>query len=263
MNPIKLFVLLALSFSFCACTKKGELGTVNNPLKLYFTPSVNAENISTNSKEFITFLEKETGLFFKTGIATSYIAVVEAFGSARADIGVMNSLGYLLANERYNAQAKLKIIRYGDPHYFGQILAHVDSGINSVKDIHGKKFAFTDPSSTSGYMLALKAFKDQKVTPSQTVFATRHDNVVTMIYQRQVDAGATYHVPSVGGEIKDARALVKTQFPDVAEKVKIIQVTDPIPNEPVVFRDGLSENLSRRVVDAIKNISAHRQDSRS
>ena len=249
--PVVLFLLGS------GCTMNHPLGSQKNPIKLYFTPSIDAEAIATGSHEFIRYLEKETGFFFKTGIPANYIAVVEAFGSGRADIGVMNSFGYLLAHDRYGAEAKLKIVRYGLPHYFGQIIAHADSGIKSIKDLDGKRFAFTDPSSTSGHIFALKAMKDQGVKPSHSVFASRHDNVVTMIYQKQVDAGAAYYSPpGEDGKIKDARARVKTQFPDIEEKVKIIHVTDPIPNDPFVFRKGVPEEVSRRVVDAVKKFAA-------
>jgi ABC-type phosphate/phosphonate transport system substrate-binding protein len=51
------------------------------------------------------------------------------------------------------------------------------------------EIAYVDPSSTSGFILP-KALLDQKgIKPSESVFAMRHDNVVTMVYQKQVDAG--------------------------------------------------------------------------
>ena len=140
-----LLAVLATTF-FMGCKQDDALGTKNNPVKLYFTPSVDADTIASNSDDFIKFLEKETGLFFKTGIPTSYIAVVEAFGSQRADIGVMNSFGYLMANEKYGAEAKLRVIRYGHDYYQGMIVANADSGINTVADLKDKRFAFVDPS---------------------------------------------------------------------------------------------------------------------
>lgn len=247
-----LFVIFSLSM-FSACNKEHKLGTRENPVKLYFTPSVDSESITTNSAEFLRFLEKETGLYFKTGIPTNYVAVVEAFGSKRADIGVMNSFGYLMANDKYGAEAKLRVIRYGEPFYKGQIIAHVDSGIKTVKDIEGKKFAFTDPSSTSGYMFPKKILNENQVKPGETTFAIKHDNVVTMIYQGQVDAGATYYsAPSSSGEIRDARARVKTQFPDVEEKIKIIEITEPIPNDPFVFRKDLPADITSKFISAVK-----------
>jgi phosphonate transport system substrate-binding protein len=250
---MKLAIVFTLLFTLVGCQSDDKLGSQNNPVKLYFTPSVDAESITTNSVDFLKFLEKETGLFFKTGVPANYIAVVEAFGSDRADIGVMNSFGYLMANDKYGAEAKLKVIRYGEDHYRGQIIAHVDSGINNVADLDGKKFAFTDPSSTSGYMFPKKILKENKVAPGETTFAIKHDNVVTMIYQGQVDAGATYYSPpAADGEPRDARARVKTQFPDVLEKIKVIEITEKIPNDPFVFRKGLNKEITDKFISAVK-----------
>lgn len=253
MKTLIRFFLLTILVLTTSCIKKKELGSAGNPIKVFFTPSVDADTIATNSDDFVKFLKKETGYHYKVGIPTSYIAVVEAFGSGRADIGIFNSFGYLLAHDKYGAIAKLKVLRYGEDSYRGQIIARVDSGINNVKDINGKKFAYTDPSSTSGYLLPKKIFKEAGVTPSNTTFAGKHDNVVTMVYQKQVDAGATYYSPpSPSGEIRDARMRVKTQFPDVESKVKIIQLTDKIPNDPFVFRKDLNPDISTKFIAALK-----------
>jgi phosphonate transport system substrate-binding protein len=253
MSRLLTTILSLALVALVGCQQNDELGTRNNPVKLYFTPSVDAETIASNSDEFIKYLETETGLFFKTGIPTSYVAVVEAFGSERADIGVMNSFGYLMANEKYGAQALLRVVRYGHDYYQGQILAHVDSGIKDIKDLAGRKFAYTDPSSTSGYMFPLKIMKDNGVAPGQTAFLMKHDSVVTAIYQRQVDAGATYYsAPDENGKIRDARERVKTQFPDVEDKIKIVTITDKIPNDPFVFRKDLPEAITQKFIAAVK-----------
>jgi len=253
MKGLRLLLPIIAVLLMSACQNEAKLGTENNPIKLYFTPSVDADTIASNSIDFIKFLEKETGYFFKTGIPTNYISVVESFGSKRADIGVMNSFGYLMANEKYGASAKLRVIRYGHDYYQGQIIAHVDSDIKSIKDLEGKKFAYTDPSSTSGYMFPLKIMKENEVKPSNTTFAIKHDNVVTMVYQKQVDAGATYYsAPSADGKIRDARARVKTQFPDVEDKVKIVTITEKIPNDPFVFRKDLPAEITNKFIAAVK-----------
>lgn len=244
-----------LFFLFCllGCVNTAEIGSQNNPIRLYFTPSVDADTISTNSDKFIRFLEEETGYYFRTGIPTNYVAVVEAFGSGRADIGVMNSFGYLMANDRYGAKAKLRVIRHGQEFYQGQIIVRKDSGIETLQDLQGANFAFTDASSTSGYMFPLKILRENNITLGNTVFAYKHDNVVTMVYQGQVRAGATYHSPpDEEGNIRDARVRVYTQFPDVEEKVKILKVTEPIPNDPFVFRKDLPEEVTNTVIAAIK-----------
>jgi phosphonate transport system substrate-binding protein len=156
-----------------------------------------------------------------------------------------------MANQKYKAQAKITFLRSGKDTYQSQIIARADSKVKSLKDIDGKKFAFVDPASASGYLMPAKLFADNKIKPAQTVFANKHDNVVMMVYQKQVDAGATYYSAPQDGKIEDARQLVLAQYPDIEEKVKIIQLTDPIPNDPIVMRADLDEKMKSTVVDAL------------
>ena len=81
----------------------------------------------------------------------------------------------------------------------------------------------------------------------------RHDNVVTMVYQGQVAAGATYWAPPdpKTGEIMDARMRVLSQFPDVAKKIKIIGFTQYIPNDPWVFRKNMNETMKNKIINAL------------
>lgn len=249
---MKLLLSLILALGFCLPLQAEEkLGTEDNPIKIYFTPSVDSSTITSNSNDFIKFLEKETGMFFKTAVPANYITVVEAFGSKRADIAVMNSFGYLLANSKFGAEAKLKTLRHGKDFYKGAIFYNSKYNFKSVKDLTGKKFAFTDAASTSGYLFPLKIINDNKVKLANTTFAMKHDNVITMVYQGQVDAGAAFFSDPFDGKIQDARDRVKTQFPDVEQKVKVLIVTDPIPNDPFVFRKGLPQDITDKFVKAL------------
>jgi phosphonate transport system substrate-binding protein len=257
VQPLTMWHALAIVFAVVAgimsgCTsKRAELGTEKNPVKLFFVPSVDAKVIEDKSKLIKTELEKRTGYKFEVSMPANFIAVVEAFGTKRADVAAINTFGYILASEKYGAEAGLTVVRFGDSTYSGQIVARSDSDIKSVKDLDGKKIAYVDPASTSGYLLPAKLFKDNNIKPKETVFAQKHDNVISMVYQKQVDAGATFHSPVENGEIQDARRLVKKQYPDVEDKVKIIQLTDAIPNDPIVFRKELTPEMKAKITDAI------------
>jgi phosphonate transport system substrate-binding protein len=249
LSPILAFIAVASIRQLNA----GSLGTKSNPIKIYFTPSINAKQISFNARDLTDYLHEETGYYFTTAVPASYIAVVEAFGSGKADIASINTFSYLMANAKYGAHALLRVVRDGETTYKGQFIARVNSGIDSIADINGKKIAYVDPSSTSGYILPKAILDSMGIKPSETVFAMRHDNVVTMVYQGQVDAGATYYSPPdpQTGEIMDARQRVMKQFPDVAKKVKIIGFTQDIPNDPIVFRKDLNKSMEERVIDAL------------
>jgi phosphonate transport system substrate-binding protein len=250
-------LVLLLPALIIGCThKRGELGSEENPVKFFFVPSVDVKLLEDTSKALKTYMEAHTPYKFRISIPPSYIAVVEAFGTSRADVAAINTFGYVLVHEKYGAEARLVTVRFGESTYKAQFLARSDSKIKKLEDLNGKKIAFVDPASVSGYLLPLKYLHDRGIKPKETMFAMRHDNVVSMIYQKQVDAGATFYSPPAENEIQDARRLVREQFPDVEEKIKIIELSSAIPNDPIIFRKDMPEDMKNKIVDELIKFAA-------
>lgn len=267
-------VVLVSLFTISCSFKEPEVGSKDRPFRMFFIPSMDAHQISKTADDLTSYLEKkmsqslygkDKGFYIKSVIPTSYIAVVEAFGTNKADFAALTTFSYILTKDikKYPVEALVTFERgNGEAYYKSQIIVHKDSTIKSLDDLKGKKFAFTDPASTSGYILPNKLLKDHNVKLGETVFAQKHDNVVTMVYQKQVDAGATFYSPpekvmKEGKEvmmIRDARSRVLTQFPDVEKKVKILEFSQPIPNEPWVIRTNLykDEGKTQKVKDLLR-----------
>lgn len=240
-------MLLATSCSF----KKAELGTADNPVKLFFVPSVEAKTLDDQSRVVKKLLEDMTPYKYEIRIPESYVAVVEAFGGNRVDIAALNTFGYIMAYEKYGAEARATVVRHGDATYRAGFFAKADSNIKSIEDLKGKTIAYVDPASTSGYLLPLKELKDKGIETGKHVFAMSHDAVISMIYQGRVDAGAAFYSPEIEGEIQDARRFVKTQYPDVGDKVKMIHLTANIPNEPIIFRKDMPDEMKKKITEAL------------
>lgn len=236
--------------------KPQAVGTAANPIKFYVVPSVDNQVLLQNSQVLKDYLEKNTPYKFKFIIPESFAAVVEAFGTKKADIAVINTYGYYLAHRRFLVDARLTIIRNGSATYQSQFLARANSNIRSLKDLNGKKVAFVDPGSASGYVLPLRLLQRQNIKPKEIVFAATHDSVVTMIYEGKVDAGATYYSPPQNGKLEDARRLLKNQHPDIEKKIKIIELSDPIPNDPIVFRRDLPEEIKEKIINILLQFAA-------
>ncbi|MEZ4813946.1 MAG: phosphate/phosphite/phosphonate ABC transporter substrate-binding protein [Bdellovibrionota bacterium] len=273
----KLFALLTIAL--LASCSDGKVGSKERPFSMYFIPSVDAQklnNVSSDMAKYVSkyvsqkLYQKDEGFYVKASVPTSYIAVVEAFGTKKADFATFNTFSYILTRDikKYPIEAVIITLRGdGEKTYKGQIIARADSGIKTLEDLKGKTFAYTDAASTSGFILPSKLLRDKGIELKDTVFAQKHDNVVTMVYQKQVDAGATYYSNPIteeleGGKkvtkITDARARVMTQFPDVEKAVNIIGYTEEIPNEPWVLRTNLyddpaeNEKIKGYVVDALQ-----------
>lgn len=256
LKKLRWFSVLATLALVANCTiKRAELGTLENPIKIYFVPSVDTKVLEDKSKIFKDYLEKNTPYKYEVSIPQSFVAVVEAFGAKRADLAAINAFGYMLAHDKYGVQARLTGIRHGLSTYQSQFVVKTDSPIKTLADLSGKKVAFVDPASTSGYLLPLKTLKERKIEPKETVFAMKHDSVISMVYQGQVDAGATFYTAPSKNEkgetqLEDARRLVLTQYPDVESKIRILELSESIPNDPIVVRKDLPEEMKSRIIDA-------------
>lgn len=247
-----IFAVFAATSLLVACHfQKAPKGSDDNPIELFFVPSVDSRVIDSNARIMKRWLEAHTPYKFKINIPQSYIAVIEAFGAKGADVAAMNTSGYIKAFEKYGVEARLIVLRHGKKTYQSQIIAKKGK-FKSIEGLAGTKLAFVDAASMSGFMLPLHFLKSKGIKVHQDhVFAMKHDSVVSMIYQGQVDAGATFYSPPDPVEgIQDARRLVRAQYPDVEEKIEILSLTDEIPNDPIVFRKDLPENIKSDLVRA-------------
>lgn len=232
-------------------TPAPTLGTEDNPLVMSFVPSGDTQEIIAGGEEIEAMLEEKTGLVIDSNVATSYAAVVEAMGAGNAHIGWLNTFGYLLAHEKYNVEPLLATVRFGSSSYKGQIVANVDSGIETLEDLKGKTMCWVDPLSTSGYIIPRVVLKANGVDPdtdfAKTVEAGSHNNVIIAVYNGECDAGATF---------VDARGSVEDEYPDVRDKVKVIAESPPIPNDNVSVIPELPDEMKQNIQDALLEIAA-------
>ena len=253
----RLGFLLVFFFLQIPCVSAEPIGTPKNPLRMMFVPSGDAQVIIKGGQEVAELLQKETGLYFKTSVATSYAAVIEAMGAGKVDIGWLATFSYVLAKEKYDVELLLVVQRFGSPFYRGQIMVRTDSGIDSLKDLKGKSFAFVDPASTSGHLypktLLLSKGLDPKKFFGKTVFAGSHNAVVFSIYKGEVDGGAAYD---------GSRAAVAKSYPDIFKKIKVIAYTKEIPNDTISVRKQLPENLKIKLREGLKKISRSSEGSK-
>ena len=259
MRQIVLSMLMTLLFISGCTIDKGELGTEKNPIKLFFVPSVESQTIKDSSSEIKRLLEDITPYKFEIRIPESYVAVVEAFGAKRVDVAALNTFGYVLAREKFEAEALVTVIRHGRSTYRSAFYTRQEGPIQSLEDVQGEPIAFVDPASASGYLLPKKELRDRSIEPSNEVFAMSHDAVISMIYQGRVPVGAAFYSPPQDGEIQDARRFVRAQFPDVMDKIKILHLTADIPNEPIVFRKDLPSSMKEEIVDALLELTENEE----
>lgn len=244
-------IVLALAFALSGigmgCTQSGgdnKPGAPPTKLVFGFVPSVEADKIAENAQPMADFLTKELGMPVETYTTQDYAGLVEAMKSGQVDIGSLPPLAYVLAKDRGAAEVLVKTSRRGSPTYHAMFTARAGSGINKIEDAKGKRIAFVDPSSASGFLFPAAFLKKQGIEPdsffSQTVFAGGHDAAIRAVYTGEVDVAATYD---------DARNKLEKldAYKDVKTKVVSIGKTDEIPNDTISVRSGLPADLVAKI----------------
>ena len=254
---VTLLLQTVLLFWLPLASNAQSLGSAENPLRMMFVPSGDAQMILKGGEEIGQLLQKTTGLHFKTSVATSYAAVIEAMGAGKVDVGWLATFSYVLAHDKFDVDLLLVVQRFGSPYYRGQIMVRADRGIKDLAGLKGKRFAFVDPASTSGHLYPKTLLLSKGIDPEhffkKSVFAGSHNAVVLSIYKGEVDGGAAYD---------GSRSAVAKIFPDVFDKVKVIAYTKEIPNDTVSVRKKLPEDLKSLIRDGLKQVSRSPEGSK-
>lgn len=231
-------------------------------LTIGFVPSSDAGGISDKVKPMSDYLTKELGITVETFVGTNFVGVIEAMGSKQVDVGFLNPLSYVLAKNDYGVKPILKTVRQGSFRYRAQLTARKEDKIpvctkapctETFEALKGKKIAFVDPASTSGYLYPTSFMKNAGINTekgqyfSDTIFAGSHDNGMKAVYNKTVDAAWTF---------EDARGRIAGEFPDVNDKLEAVAFTDWIPNDTVSVRKDLPQDLANKLQIALMNYAS-------
>ncbi len=269
-------------------TAMAEIGTDAHPIKVLFVPSVDANVIVAGGEVMAAALAEATGLKFEVSVPASYAATIEEMCASPADtMAFIPGLGYVLANQLCGVDVAYKAVRFGWDVYWAQIIVPRDSDIDELADLDGKKWAYPDAGSTSGYLAILPMLKEAGVTPGETLEAGGHTGAVRAVYNGEADFATTFFSPPLkpegeaawaigdepeipddlieacapnaegtrlfcgGWRVLDARAGLREEAPDVVQKVRILTISAAIPNDTLSFGPEFPAELRAQIEEAL------------
>ncbi|MDX2437554.1 MAG: PhnD/SsuA/transferrin family substrate-binding protein [Acidobacteriota bacterium] len=142
--------------------------------------------------------------------------------------------------------------------YYGCVMTRTDSGINRLEDLNGSNFGFSDETSTSGHIFPRALLQRRGVELGHILFAGGHPNVVQAVRDGKVSGGAAFYSPPSAANQKDgtlvgdARFLIlknmatQVEREKLLDEVRILALTDPIPNDVCCVRRGFSDTIWQR-----------------
>lgn len=233
--------LLLFTTNLCACTEEGE------SLKMVIIPAEEPAVEKARVKKMTDWIGEQIGITIEVVVATDYTTAITALAVGDADIARLGPFSYVLATTQTDCEAIARSVKAksGLDSYKAVIITREDSGINDLKNLKDKTFAFVDVASTSGYLIPMVMLLNAGINPEEDFtrryFAGYHDAVWTAVNNGDVDAGCT----------NDYRLLpaIDDNQPGT-ENLKIIAYSDPIPLSPIVIRSDMPLELKRKIQDA-------------
>lgn len=184
--------------------------------------------------------------------ASSYQGVITAMENDQIEFAWLGPKSYVEAARRADAQALLlELNLQGERGYRATFLVPADSDIQSLQDARGKRFAFTDPNSTSGYLMPSIILLDELGETPETFFGEvsfsgAHGTSILQAANGEIDIVATNDLDI--GKLIENGTLNEND-------VRVVYTSELIPGAPIAARRELPESFKQAVVDAILELN--------
>ncbi len=194
---------------------------------------------------FIAHLEEVTGRDVRFFAVQSNSAQVEAMRSGRLHIAGFSTGPTPFA---VNLAGAVPFALMGsDDGRFGytlQLYTHVDSGIDAIEDLEGKRVAHTSPTSNSGNQAPRALFPELGIVPGEdyeVVYSGSHDQSMLGVVAQDYDAAP------VASEVVERMAARDLYDPD---DVKLLYESDSFPTTSYTYAHNLHPDLVDKIEEA-------------
>lgn len=257
MKAVRSFFLtacLGLGFTFvlAAASTSAVAATAESPksVTIGFIPGEDPKTLRENGLELAKLLQARLGVPVNIYISKNYSGLIEAMKEKKVDFAFFSAMTFVFAEKQAGAKVLLKKVWAG-PYYYSTILTRSDSKIKNIKQLKGRKLAFVDEKSTSGFLYPKVHFKKLGIDADKyfgsTVFSGNHVESVRLLVEGKVDAIAVFSNDKEGSDTAwaqfsaDAAKNAKVKKPTA----KPLWTSAPIPNDPFCVRNDFYEKYPK------------------
>jgi phosphonate transport system substrate-binding protein len=165
-------------------------------------------------------------------------------------------LGALMYVRSHAKQGVIPLVqRSSDLQFHTVFITGSSSGINSLQDLKGKRFAFGDVNSTSGHLIPYRELKEAGINPDtdlKTQYSGAHTVTAAMVETGAVDAGALDE--SVLSTMMNSGKISSI-------KVRIFYTSKPFVDYVFVARKGVPEAEREKFSRALLDLKEGQDDA--
>lgn len=190
------------------------------------------------------YLAQELECKVELRVGSSYQEHIDTVGRDQIDIAYFGPVGYVSMVDQYGPKQPLAVqVIAGKASFSGILFTREDNHATTLSELGGGEVAFVEPHSTMGFMLPtavlLKENQDV-INQKRYQFLQTHENVALGVLSGDFIAGAVkegvYHAYKNRG-------------------LKQLAVTPPVSEHLFVARNGLAEDIVKKLKKALINLN--------
>lgn len=245
-NPMKKTILLIVMFLLASCTSLPQTEIVGNvdlndlqplptpegyeaiPLRVAVAAVISPKGTLESYSPFLNYLEVKLNRPIELVQRRTYLEINDLIEHGEVDVAFVCTSAYVEGHDTFGMELLVAPQVNGKTTYNSVLIIPSSSNAQSISDLRGRVFAFTDPISLSGRVYPIYLVHQLGFTPekffSRTLFTYSHDEAIRAVASGVADGAA---VDSLVYDYAIARN------PSLAEKVKVIHRSPDFGIPPV------------------------------
>jgi len=204
------------------------------------------ETFNSRYGDLLDYIGRELGLPVELVQGKTYAEINDMVRTGDVTFAFVCTNPYLQGRDDFGMELLAAPEVKGEATYYSYLVVRADSPFDSLADLRGRTFAFSDPLSNSGrlapvYQLALAGETPESFF-SRSIFTYAHDNSIKAVAENLVDGAA------VDSLVYDYWVKTGSEF---TSKTKVIEKWGPFGINPVVVRPGLDPALKQQLREVL------------
>jgi phosphonate transport system substrate-binding protein len=204
------------------------------PLKVAIAAVISPQGTVESYTPLLDYLSNKLNRPVQLVQRRTYAEVNELLRAGEVDLAFVCTSSFLIGKREFGLELLVAPQVNAEINYRAILIVPAESDAESIADLRGKVFAFTDPGSFTGRIYPTYLLQQIAETPSgffgRTFFTYSHDDAIRAVADGIADGA------SVDSLVLD---FALKREPDLAENIRIIHTSPPFGMPPVVVSAGI------------------------
>jgi len=221
--------------------------SVNEGITIMLAPTVGPDILRKDLEPLRRYLQRKMGEALDWRFAASYQDAADALINGEVQFASLPPTLYVQTIAR-NANVELMAVKVhsGTNGSTGVLLVRESGSIKTEADIPGSRICYTDPKSTTGYILPRAALRKIGIDPdndlaSPPVISGNHISLIQDVIDGKCDIGGTFMAAYVNAQEADINAAL----------ARVLTLTGRTPHDAISAGPGVSGELKDRMRKAL------------